>query len=65
MGNEECDESAYCGTPKSNDMPTVVETCEPNEVTLAAIAAENGGDMYGPFESVSDLMEALNEECKL
>lgn len=34
---------------------------EPNATTVAAIdAAENGNDMYGPFDSVADLMEALN-----
>ena len=33
----------------------------PNDVTLAAMdAAENGHDMYGPFDSVSSLMDALN-----
>ena len=33
----------------------------PNETTLAAMdSAEKGEDVYGPFDSVSDLMEALN-----
>jgi DNA-damage-inducible protein J len=33
----------------------------PNAVTLAAMdAAEKDEDMYGPFDSVDDLMEALN-----
>ena len=33
----------------------------PNAVTLAAMdAAERGEDLYGPFDSVADLMEALN-----
>lgn len=33
----------------------------PNAATLAAMDdAENGTDVYGPFDSVSDLMEALN-----
>jgi DNA-damage-inducible protein J len=33
----------------------------PNDVTLAAMeAAENDKDMHGPFDSVSDLMDALN-----
>ena len=32
-----------------------------NAVTLAAMdAAEKGEDLYGPYDSVSDLMEALN-----
>lgn len=35
---------------------------EPNETTCAAIkAAEKGEDVYGPFDSVSELMEALKE----
>lgn len=34
---------------------------EPNEVTYAAIeASENGEDIHGPFNSVEELMEALN-----
>ena len=34
---------------------------EPNEDTYAAIAAaEKGEDMYGPFDQVEELMEALN-----
>ena len=33
----------------------------PNDVTLSAMeAAENDEDMYGPFDSVESLMEALN-----
>lgn len=30
------------------------------EPELKAQAAEKGEDMYGPFDSVADLMEALN-----
>ena len=34
---------------------------EPNETTYAAIeAAENETDLFGPFDSVSALMEALD-----
>lgn len=34
---------------------------QPNETTLNAMAAaEKNGDIYGPFDSVKDLMEALN-----
>ena len=34
---------------------------EPNDVTYAAMeAVEKEEDMYGPFDSVADLMEALN-----
>lgn len=34
---------------------------EPNECTCNAIEdAENEKDLYGPFDSVEDLMQALN-----
>ncbi|MFC2316901.1 MAG: type II toxin-antitoxin system RelB/DinJ family antitoxin [Selenomonas massiliensis] len=34
---------------------------EPNETTYAAMrAAEAGEELYGPFDSVSELMEALD-----
>ena len=34
---------------------------EPNEITYAAMeAAENDEDMHGPFDSVADMMDALN-----
>ena len=37
------------------------EECEPNEITHAAMeAAEKGDDLQGPFESVDELMAALN-----
>lgn len=32
----------------------------PNHITCAAMNAADNGEMYGPFDSVSDLMEALN-----
>ena len=42
-------------------LPFEVRLDEPNEVTYAAMAAaEKGEDLYGPFDSVADLMEALN-----
>ena len=42
-------------------IPFQVSRNVPNAVTLAAMeAAEKGEDLYGPFDSVSDLMEALN-----
>lgn len=42
-------------------LPFEVKLDEPNEITYAAMAAaENSKDMYGPFDSVEDLMEALN-----
>ena len=35
---------------------------EPNSTTFAAIeTAESGEDMYGPFDSVDELMKALND----
>ena len=46
---------------KYKGFPFDVTLNTPNEVTLAAMdAAEKGEDMYGPFDSVEDLMEALN-----
>ena len=42
-------------------LPFEVKLDEPNEVTYAAMAAaEKDEDMYGPFDSVADMMEALN-----
>lgn len=42
-------------------LPFDVRIDEPNEVTYAAMeAAEKGDDVYGPFDSVAELMEALN-----
>lgn len=41
--------------------PFDVRLEEPNEITYAAMEkAERGEDIYGPFDSVSALMEALN-----
>lgn len=46
---------------KYRGLPFDVRLDEPNETTYAAMkAAENEEDLYGPFDSVSDLMEALN-----
>ena len=42
-------------------IPFELTTEVPNKVTLSAMeSAENGKDVYGPFDSVADLMEALN-----
>lgn len=42
-------------------LPFEVRLDEPNETTYATMEAANRGeDVYGPFDSVSDLMEALN-----
>jgi DNA-damage-inducible protein J len=46
---------------REQQLPFAVSKNVPNAATLAAMdAAETGEDMYGPFDSVSDLMEALN-----
>ena len=42
-------------------MPFIISRNAPNAITQAAMeAAENDEDMYGPFESVEALKEALN-----
>lgn len=42
-------------------LPFEISRNVPNAVTLAAMeAAENDEDLYGPFDSVESLMEALN-----
>lgn len=46
---------------RCHGLPFNVVLEEPNEETYAAMeAAERGEDMYGPFDSVAMLMEALN-----
>lgn len=46
---------------REQQIPFQVTKNVPNTVTLAAMdAAEKGEDLYGPYDSVSDLMEALN-----
>ena len=46
---------------RCHGVPFAVRLDEPNEVTYAAMeAAEKDEDVYGPFDSVADLMEALN-----
>ena len=46
---------------REQGLPFAVSKHVPNAVTLAAMdAAERGEDLYGPFDSVADLMEALN-----
>lgn len=38
-----------------------VKSDEPNEITYAAMAAsEKDEDIYGPFDNISDLIDALN-----
>ena len=48
---------------RENGIPFAVKREVPNAVTIAAIeAAENEKDMYGPYDSISSLMEALNAQ---
>ena len=42
-------------------LPFEIRLGEPNQTTYAAMdAAEKSEDIYGPFDSVDDLMEALD-----
>jgi DNA-damage-inducible protein J len=46
---------------REQQIPFSVSRNVPNAVTLGAMdAAENDEDMYGPFDSVDDLMESLD-----
>lgn len=45
---------------RCHGLPFEVRLDEPNEVTYAAIENAEDDDMYGPFDSVAELMEALN-----
>lgn len=46
---------------RCHGLPFDLKIDEPNEVTYAAMeAAIKGEDVYGPFDSVSSLMEALD-----
>lgn len=46
---------------REQQLPFAVTKNVPNAVTLAAMeAAEHDENMYGPYDSVSELMEALN-----
>ena len=46
---------------KEQRIPFDITTEVPNAKTLAAMeAAETGQDLYGPFDTVAELMEALN-----
>ncbi|WP_304068574.1 type II toxin-antitoxin system RelB/DinJ family antitoxin [Megamonas hypermegale] len=46
---------------RCHGLPFDLKIDEPNEVTYAAMeAAIKEEDVYGPFDSVSSLMEALN-----
>lgn len=46
---------------REQQIPFAISKNVPNGITQAAMeAAENDKDMYGPFDSVESLMEALN-----
>ena len=46
---------------REQQIPFPVSKNVPNATTLAAMdASEKGEDLYGPYDSVSDLMVALN-----
>ncbi len=46
---------------RCHGLPFEVKIDEPNATTYAAMeVADKGEDMFGPFDSVGDLMEALN-----
>ena len=48
---------------RENAIPFAISRNLPNSVTLAAMdAAERGSDVYGPFDNIGSLMEALNAE---
>ena len=48
-------------TIRENGIPFALKLDVPNAVTVEAMnASEKGEDLFGPYESVSDLMEALN-----
>ena len=46
---------------REQQIPFQITKNIPNAVTLAAIeSSEKGEDLHGPYDSISDLMEALN-----
>lgn len=46
---------------RCHGLPFDVKLNEPNEITYAAMrAAENDEGMHGPFDRVTDMMDALN-----
>ena len=46
---------------REQQIPFQISKNVPNAVTLSAMdASERGEDLYGPYDSVSDLMKALN-----
>ncbi|MBR5344656.1 MAG: type II toxin-antitoxin system RelB/DinJ family antitoxin [Clostridia bacterium] len=45
---------------RCHGLPFEIKLDEPNKETYKAIEAAEKGDVYGPYNSVADLMEALN-----
>ncbi len=45
---------------RCHGLPFEVKLDEPNEITYSAIQDAEENDIYGPFDTVKDLMEALN-----
>ena len=46
---------------RENAIPFIISRNDPNTETLNAMqAAENGEDLYGPFDNVAAVVEALN-----
>lgn len=46
---------------RCHGLPFEVKVDEPNDITYEAMEnAEKGEDIYGPYESVSSMMEALD-----
>ena len=49
---------------REQQIPFRIARQMPNALTLAAMEdAENGEELYGPFDSVAEMMEALNAEA--
>ncbi len=45
---------------RCHGLPFEVKIDEPNEETYAAMEAAENDDVFGPFDSIDSLMEALN-----
>ena len=46
---------------REQKIPFQISKNVPNAVTIATMdSSEKGEDIYGPFDNISDLMEALN-----
>ncbi len=45
---------------RCHGLPFDVRINEPNEITYAAMQAAEDDEVFGPYESISELMEALN-----